>query len=60
MIYALATLSALAFLYAARLALSLISDRQERRARIARATRPEYRRAAPVRPRTFHNRPGQN
>lgn len=61
MAYVLAMVSAAAFIFAARLALGMIRERREARARIARAVRPIHGgpviRAAPAR---AINRPGEN
>lgn len=59
--YILAMVSAAAFIFAARLALGMIRERREARARIARAVRPIHggpvMRSAPAR---AINRPGEN
>ena len=61
MAYVLAMVSILAFGFAACVALGMIRERREARARIARAVRPIHGgpviRAAPAR---FINRPGEN
>ena len=60
LVSALALLSVAAFAYAGRVALAMVAEAAERRARIARAVRPVEGRALPVRPRTFHDKPGSN
>lgn len=61
MVYLLIAISAAAFIYAARVALSMVAERREARERIARAVRPVHgrpvMRAAPFR---AVNRPGEN
>lgn len=59
--YVLAVISAAAFVYAARLALGMIRERAETRARIARAVRPIHGGSVIARPVSRAvNRPGEN
>lgn len=60
LVYALSAVSLAAFAYAAIATLRLFRERAAMSDRIARATRPTEGRVLPVRPRTFHNRPGEN
>lgn len=60
LVYALSAVSLAAFAYAAIATVRLIRERAAMSDRIARAVRPVDPRPLPIRPRTFHNRPGEN